>query len=58
MSLCRSFRLDSFARGSKAAASILFGTSGSSGVFAFETAKAFAGNRLSGKLARTNDASN
>jgi len=66
MSLCRYFRSDCFARGAKAAALSLFGTSGSSGVFAFETANGFAGNRTPAALAgkhtkksvRTNDASN
>jgi hypothetical protein len=66
MSLCRYLRSDCVTRGAKAAALILFGTSGSSGVFAFETAKAFAGNRVPAALAgkhpkksvRTNDASN
>jgi hypothetical protein len=70
MSLCQYFRSDAFARGAKAAASILFGTPGLSGMCAFETAKIRVGNyfadqmgrRLSvafvKKLARMSDASN
>jgi len=70
MSLCRYFRSDGFARRAKAAASILFGTPGLSGMCAFETAKICAGNyfadqmgrRISAafvkKMARMSDASN